>query len=744
MANFNVTGVSFDITEGNDLSFTLTPVSALVAGLTVRWEIVLDGKLPASPSFFSALSGTVTFVGGATGGQTVPIMTNNDVFISENRSVSVRLIEVAGAQTLFNRKVTLIDDDTSKSFANISIYNTGDHDTLVFGSSYTYRSVEGLAGDDTFIITRHQRGDLSINDPDGQHIIKFDEGVEITHVDEIIVRNRGGSVIQEIALTLDTGGVITVEIPASVSVSGVHRYLYQLGDGEAQIYADFYAELTTGDAPFVVDRSTNPATTTTQLVTPYVITGRLNAPHDGGRDRFTVTDLLDTVEEGDDLSFTLTPVSALDEERTVRWEIVLDGKLPASPGFFPALSGTVTFGEGATGGKPVTIMTNNDVFISENRSFSVRLIEVAGDTETQIGVNHAVTLIDDDTSKSFANISIYNTGDHDTLVFGSSYTYRSVEGLAGDDTFIITRHQRGDLSINDPDGDHIIKFDEGVEITHVDQNIVTNRGGSFIQEIALTLDTGAVITVEIPASVTDGVHRYLYQLGDGEAQIYADFYAELTTGDAPFVVDRSTDPVTITTELVTPYAITGGLPDTGPYYLRWVDANETVTKLSDGTLEALTGDAGFRTFTVGDNGVRDEGDAFVDSVPVSLDKSNLIILDDLVPDDQRVNSANGNDVYFIEQGFNADRLVIDDGLDVNIIAFGDNVEVKGITLVDSPSVDGVIQEATLTVDTDTSNTDLNDTVLVTVVFPQESFLFYDTNDRVPVLEDFDTFSAEII
>ena len=754
MANFNVAGFSSDITEGSSLVFTLTPVSALVAGLTVRWEIVLDGKLPASPGFFPALSGTVTFASGATGGKPVTIMTNNDVFISENRSFSVRLIEVAGDNTETqigdNRAVTLIDDDTSKSFANVLISNTGQHDTLVFGSSYTYSSVEGLAGDDTFIITRHQRGDLSIHDPDGQHIIKFDEGVEITHVDQSIRTIRGRMVIDEIALTLDTGAVITVRSPASVGSDGP-RYRYQLGDGETQIYADFYAELITGGGGFVVDRTTNPATTTTKLAIPYVITGGPNIRPIDGREKFTVTNLQDTVEEGNDLSFTLTPVSALGAATTVRWEIVLDGQLPASPSFFPALSGTVTFQAGAPTGQPVTIATNNDVFISENRSFSVRLIEVAGDTEAQIGDNRAVTLIDDDTSKSFANVLISNTGQHDTLVFGSSYTYSSVEGLAGDDTFIITRHQRGDLSIHDPDGQHIIKFDEGVEITHVDQSIRTIRGRMVIDEIALTLDTGAVITVRSPASVGSDGPRYRYQLGDGETQLYADFYAELTTpittGDNPFVVDTNTNPATTTTELATPYVITGGLPDLGPYYARWVEQGEIVP-MSDGTSGAFTGQTGFQLFAVGDDGVRDENDVSVGStVPPGYERAaNFIVLDDGVPDSENFGFIQGNDIYFIEQGFDALNVTITDSLGVNIIAFGDNVGVKiADTTIAHFIGEDRVSRVILKVDPDTSNNSaVDDTVSINVLVPEKTFLFYDTNDDRPVLEDFDTFFAEII
>ena len=733
MANFNVTGVPFEITEGDDLVFTLTPISALATGLRVRWEIVLDGQLPASPSFFPALSGTVTFAIGATGGRTVTIATNDDLFISENRSFSVRLIEVAGNNTETqigdNRAVTLIDDDTSRSFANIFIPATGEHDTLVFGSSYTYRSVSGAGGDDAFIITRHQRGDLSISDSLGGHIIKFDEGVEITHVDQNSLIGFGNvQVISAIALTLDTGAVITVPSPTTIT-GGIHRYRYQLGDGEVQIYADFYAELIAGGFE---------AGSTTELAIPYVITGGLNIQPNGGRDRFTVTSLQDTVEEGNDLSFTLTPVSALGAETTVRWEIVLDGKLPASPSFFPALSGTVTFQAGAPTGQTVTIATNDDLFISENRSFSVRLIEVAGgNTETQIGDNRAVTLIDDDTSRSFANIFIPATGEHDTLVFGSSYTYRSVSGAGGDDAFIITRHQRGDLSISDSLGGHIIKFDEGVEITHVDQNSLIGFGNvQVISAIALTLDTGAVITVPSPTTITGGMHRYRYQLGDGEAQIYADFHAELIAGG--FEAGS-------TTQLATPYAITGGLPDTGPYYTRWVDQGEIVP-MSDGTSRANPNDiAGFHIFAIGDDGIRDENDVFVASVPGYVDGRNLIILDDRVPNDQGVNFVQGNDVYLIEQGFDALNLTISDQFGVNIIAFGDNVEVKiADTFIARFIGEDRVSQVVLKVDPDTSNNSaVEDTVSISVLIP-EDFLFYDTNDDRPVLEDFDTFFAEII
>ncbi len=711
MANFNVTGFSSDITEGSSLSLMLTPVSALVAGVTVRWEIVLDGQLVTTGSSFPTLSGTVTFAAGARGSRTVTIPTSDDLFISENRGFSVRLIEDDGieSQVVFNREVTLTDNDTTRSFSTITLAASGEHDTLVFGSSYTYRSASGGAGDDTFIITKHQRGDLSLSDPFGSNVVKFDEGSSITAV----VLAGFGRFINKMTITLGTGAEISIASPSTT-------FSYQLGDGVLMDYAAFLDEVV--DVALV-------ANVKTQLATPYAITDGLNAPiNNAAPDKFTVTSLQDTVEEGDDLSFMLTPVSALVAGLTVRWEIVLDGQLAATSNFFPALSGMVTFEAGATDadGQTVTIATSDDLFISENRRFSVRLIEVAGDgTETQIGDDHAVTLTDNDTTRSFSTITLAASGEHDTLVFGSSYTYRSASGGAGDDTFIITKHQLGNLSLSDPFGSNVVKFDEGSSITAV----VLAGFGRFINKMTITLGTGAEISIASPSTT------FSYQLGDGVLMDYAAFLDEVV--GVALVAN-------VKTQLATPYAITGGLPDTGPYYARWVDAGETIT-MSDGTSEAFTGGAGFHRFAIGDDGVRDEGDVFVPRVLGSVNEGNLIILDDRVPDNELITSfARGNDVYLIEQGFNALNLTIGNSVNFNIIAFGDNVEVKGIDLIRFPG-ENRVSEAILMVDPDTSNAStVNDTVSITLLGPEKRVLFYDTNDVRPVLEDFDTFSADII
>ena len=558
MTRFDVTGLPTTFTEGNVFNFMLTPVSALGEVIMVRWEIILDGQLAASSGFFSALSGTVDFSSGATAPRTVIVTLNDDMRRSEDRSFNLRLVEVAsGTETQMGKDhvVVVVDNDISQSFPDIDLPNSAAHDTFVVGSGYTYASASGAAGDDTFVITKHQRGDVEIDDTLGSNIIKFDEDVEITHVDQSSRSIRGNVVITSLDLTLETGAVITIPSPASVT-GGIHRYRYQLGDGEVQTYADFHAELVSGG--FV-------AGSTTELATPIVITnvdGR-DSNQGGGSTYFDISTLADMIAEGDDYNFILTPVSALGEAVSVRWEIILCGQLAASSGFFPVLSGTVDFSSGATAPQIVTITVNDDTRRSEDRSFNLRLVEVASGIETQIGEDHVVIVVDNDISQRFPDIDLPSSGAHDTFVVGSGYTYASASGAAGDDTFIITKHQRGDAEIDDTLGSNIIKFDEGVEITHVDQSSRSIRGNVVITGLDLTLETGAVITIPSPASVTGGMHRYRYQLGDGEVQTYASFHAELVAGG--FVAGS-------TTELATPIVITN--IDEG-------DANFTITSNSD-------------------------------------------------------------------------------------------------------------------------------------------------------------------
>ncbi len=95
------------------------------------------------------------------------------------------------------------------------------------------------------------------------------------------------------------------------------------------------------------------------------------------------------------------------------------------------------------------------------------------------------------------------------------------ENSGGDDIYIITRQQYGNVNIEDTLGSNIIKFDAGIEITSFTPN------PNSIADVAITLATGAVITITSP-----NTSAYKYQLGDDVLLDYADFATKILTPTA--------------------------------------------------------------------------------------------------------------------------------------------------------------------------------------------------------------------
>ena len=97
-------------------------------------------------------------------------------------------------------------------------------------------ATSGGSGDDTFIITRFQYGTLEIQDGltslNGQNLIKFDYGVTITAYREVSFTVFNDVIVDSVALTLSTGAVVTIVLPAG-------SFGYQLGSGDVLTYADF-------------------------------------------------------------------------------------------------------------------------------------------------------------------------------------------------------------------------------------------------------------------------------------------------------------------------------------------------------------------------------------------------------------------------------------------------------------------------------------------------------------------------
>ncbi len=545
MSLFNFKAAS-TVTEGTDGEFTnyevtVTPNAALTADHTVRWEIILDGKLPAGFVDFGALpgeealSGEVEFTAGMSGDKTITLRILNDAVREYAKTFSIRLTQVKVAdntevQIGEDQQITLKDDDTG-DFASISLATSTQHDTLVAGSSYEYRSFSGAGGDDTMIITRFQTDDITINDAVGQNIIKFDHGVAITDVEQDVfeVIAAGIRIVNSITITLATGGVITITDPDSGAV-GSKGYSFQIGDGVLTDY-DRFVEVITGGGFAAGNKGA--------LITPfdvaYPVAGASTASTETSTDALFRDQLADTVKEGGEYKITVIPQNTLAAIYTVKWEIIFDGKLPASFNDFDTeeipdaneISGEITFADGAGIGDSQTIALPIiiDDFKEDVETFSVRLTLVDDDNnDVQIIANQQVTLTDDSTG-DFTEVDLSKSNQHDTLVAGSSYKYRSFTGGQGNDTIIITRFQTGNITINDDIGQNIIKFDHGVKINELkkdgNKTIITLDTGA--------LDTGAVITISNPNIGAVGSKRYSYQIGDGEVMDYDGFVDAITT-----------------------------------------------------------------------------------------------------------------------------------------------------------------------------------------------------------------------
>ena len=208
--------------------------------------------------------------------------------------------------------------------------------------------------------------------------------------------------------------------------------------------------------------------------------------------------------------FSIVPDGALPADITVRWEIVPIGELPVA--LTTPLTGTQAFTSGATAGiavSPTITPTNAHSF---PHNFEIRLYD---NSNNDLLLEEAVRLGGDETLTG-NEIELVGGDDNNAFSFGFSDTIGSATGVQGDDTFIIARFQYGDATIDDTTGAvSLIKFDYGITITGY-----LESGSVFgIASMALTLSTGAVITIASPTST-----GYRFQFGDGETKLDYDAF----------------------------------------------------------------------------------------------------------------------------------------------------------------------------------------------------------------------------
>ena len=113
------------------------------------------------------------------------------------------------------------------------VVGTHDDDVVAVGRDANL-VVDAGPGDDIYVVTRFQFGDILIADNFGKNLIKLDYGVTITDYDEASHFFFG---VIDAVFTLSTGATIKIDSPRA------NFYSYQIGDGAVITYDEFKTEI---------------------------------------------------------------------------------------------------------------------------------------------------------------------------------------------------------------------------------------------------------------------------------------------------------------------------------------------------------------------------------------------------------------------------------------------------------------------------------------------------------------------
>ena len=399
MVNFILSDVRDVVQIGENFVFDVAPIGALSSAYNIRWEIILKGAVPATSNTFSSLSGTVSFLSGETLPKTISIPILSGLGTSFARNFTLRVFEVEASNEAVSRpisqdiEVTLVGSDDPE---NMVVYdaNISSFDDVVVSAGSENALWNGVSGDDTYIITRHQYGNVEILDYFGSSYVQLDRGVSVVSFVEETYDHALGTTIFAAILTLETGATVRIAYPDQ------NNFSYQIGDGGVLSYSEFKFALSdaTPEDPYYVYSSSS-------------VGGGRNAPNG------------------------------------------IDAYMPI-------------------------------------------------------------------------------TAKADIIGIGSNFNIIT-NAAAGDDVYIITRFQYGDVSISDSQGDNLIKFDLSVSIVGFQEDTINYLGLKVPVALVLTLGTGALVTIEYPQSSV-----WRYQIGNGQVIEYTDLkaYVQNVTNADPFVV----------------------------------------------------------------------------------------------------------------------------------------------------------------------------------------------------------------
>ena len=256
--NHEITHLTPDLLAESEV-VSITPDICLETAATIRWVIVPTGELPIASNAFDALSGEFNFNAGDVAPQTLSL-TPNAIKHGFGRDFEIRFYDGETLLTSFSFDIV---GDEDVNYHETTETSGADKNVITLGTTSDV-ATNGVANDDTIIITKYQYGDATITDGAGFNLIAFDAGVEIVGFQE--ASRFEGRNISAITLTLSTGAEITIQSPKSSSKT------YQLGDGTALNYAAFK------DVLFASDDDTFATNTAITLTTPITVKTHVPAP----------------------------------------------------------------------------------------------------------------------------------------------------------------------------------------------------------------------------------------------------------------------------------------------------------------------------------------------------------------------------------------------------------------------------------------------------------------------------------
>ena len=240
----------YTITRNSQASydFTINLDTAFSVATTIRWEIVpIAGAFPLALT--APVTGTVDFSTTATTQSASPQIPRNHKFPRDFEIRLYRVVESTEDELLFTLEEQSIAGDLTATSGDWILNGGVDKNVIGLGFTDIVSSTTGGTGNDTFIITRFQYGNVTIDDRNGNdNLIKFDYGVSITGYSESSAVLFGQRGYNSVELTLETGAVITIQSPNG-------RYNYQLGDGAMLNYLEFKAAI--GVTPTTASASAN-------------------------------------------------------------------------------------------------------------------------------------------------------------------------------------------------------------------------------------------------------------------------------------------------------------------------------------------------------------------------------------------------------------------------------------------------------------------------------------------------------